>query len=88
MLEDPDPRVVANAVEGLAELGGNASEPSLRVASRHEHPRVRANALLALGLRGDADARTALEQWQRDATPVERESAQWAWHQLQSGGTP
>ena len=88
LLEDPDPRVVANAVEGLSDLGGNASEPSLRLACRHDHPRVRANALLALGRRGDPEARTALDAWQRDASSPDRESAQWAWQQLQTGGTP
>ena len=85
LVEDGEARVAANAVESLALLGGNASEPFLRKAVEHDHPRVRANALLALGRRGDPEARRVLEEWSIDAPAPARDSARWAWQQLQEG---
>jgi len=85
LLEDGDPRVVANAVEGIERLGGASGERVLRAAADHPHPRVRANALLALGRRGDAEALDALERWREVAEPTARASARWAWERLQEG---
>ncbi|MGA1535092.1 MAG: HEAT repeat domain-containing protein, partial [Planctomycetota bacterium] len=80
-----DPRVVANAVEGIERLGGASGARVLRAAADHPHPRVRANALLALGRRGDAEALDALERWREVAEPTARASARWAWERLQEG---
>jgi len=76
---------VANAVEGIERLGGASGERVLRAAADHPHPRVRANALLALGRRGDAEALDALERWREVAEPTARASARWAWERLQEG---
>ena len=82
LLEDRDPRVVANAVEELGHLQLESSTPRSREATGHPHPRVRANAWVALGLRGDDEALPAVTSWSERASEPDRRSALWAIEQL------
>jgi len=82
LLDDRDPRVVANAVEELGRLQLESSTGRIREATRHPHPRVRANAWVALGRGGDREALPAVTSWSERAAEPDRRSALWAIEQL------
>jgi HEAT repeat protein len=86
-LADPDPRVVANAVEVLGGMGDPRVDGWIQEMGEHPYPRVRVNALLALGLRGDAGAISRLERCGISGESDElRTSASWALATLEESG--
>ncbi|MFQ5653531.1 MAG: HEAT repeat domain-containing protein [Planctomycetota bacterium] len=61
-LDDKDGRVVANAVETLAEMASPEVRPWLEEMRAHENPRIRCNALLGLCRLDDGKAAAALSR--------------------------
>jgi len=87
LAEDPDPRVVANAIEELARaVGLPAAGARLHRAASHPAARVRANALLALGRTGDDGAGIALGELAASAEEPARLSGAWALARLAEEG--
>jgi hypothetical protein len=76
-LLDRDPRVQANAVETLWELG-DAAKPHLREALKSKHGRVFANAALGLYRIGDSSTIQVLLEAMRHEEVAIRISALWA----------
>lgn len=82
-LADPDARVRANVVEGIA----GSAEPrrfveALRRAARDPHHRVATTALIALVRLGEEDAAASLEEMARHPEPRFRCAAAWAMGEL------
>ncbi len=78
---DPDARVRANLIEGIAARALPLPESFtrfLRSVSPIEHPRVVAMTLLALARAGDADSSAALETLCAHPDPVKSKAAQFA----------
>lgn len=83
LLEDPDPRVRANAVESLAGARHVSDRRELLWrASGDEHHRVAVNALVALARQGEQDALERLEALARHPTPEFRAAAAWGMGEL------
>jgi HEAT repeat protein len=76
--QDPDPRVRANAVEGLWGLQDSKSMEVFRKAASDTHPRVMANALIGLYLGGAPEAVDQIEQMATFTEPTYQASAAWA----------
>ena len=86
LLQDPDPRVRANAVELLEVRPGERSvEPALAKALADPAPRVRANAAVALWRRGTPSGLGVLVHELEDA-PASPAAASAAWGLGQMGG--
>ena len=83
LLDDPNPRVVANAVQALGVLGDPSSFDDLYALWEYRNHRVRANVAVALwqrvGSSGTAgyEVRPILEALVRSPIPIERRAAQW-----------
>lgn len=78
ILRDPDPRVRANLVDGIARHLERAGETALRKAVEDPHHRVSAAALLALARLGDVRSRELLGEMAAGASDVHRKAASWA----------
>jgi hypothetical protein len=77
-LRSEDPRVRANAVEGLWSASSGAARSLLEQASHDKNHRVAANALLGLFLQGDAGAIERMIEMTRASSPHFRGAAAWA----------
>ena len=78
-LEDPDPRLRANAVEALWEAAPSEEKRLLLwKAAKDSHHRVVCNALVGLVRMQDDEARQRLEQLATHPSPESRASAAWA----------
>ncbi|MBN1418824.1 MAG: HEAT repeat domain-containing protein [Planctomycetes bacterium] len=77
-LRDPDPRVVANAIEGIADAGYADDRPHILPFLHHANNRVRANTIEGLWRLGDRGHLGALEGMLRDPDPRMRASGRWA----------
>jgi hypothetical protein len=72
-VRDPDPRVRAEAVAGLKEIGGEHAAWGLTAALRDDDPSVRLEAVRALSAVGGATARKALAtELRKDPDPQVR----------------
>jgi len=84
-LTDSNPRVVANAVECLADLGDSRSASMIGELREHDDPRVRVNSLVALDRLGDRSARLMLRSLaNREGTDPLTKSATWGLAQLEN----
>lgn len=77
-LEDQNPRVRANAIEGLWDVRAEGLEDLLRTALHDPHHRVAANAALALHKIGDVSTVTRLYAMLRHSDEMFRRAALWA----------
>lgn len=78
-LDDPDSRLRANVVEGVATwAAGDKAIEFFRQAAKDPHHRVACNALLALCRLGDPDAPEMLETLASHPAPEFRAAAAWA----------
>jgi len=77
-LRDPDPRVIANAIEGIADAGYAGDRPHLLPFIDHANNRVRANTIEGLWRLGDRSHLGSLEAMLRDPDPRMRASGRWA----------
>jgi hypothetical protein len=77
-LEDENPRVRANAIEGLWDVRAEGLEELLHQALRDPHHRVAANAALALHKIGDVSAVASMYSMLRDRQEMPRRAALWA----------
>jgi hypothetical protein len=77
-LEDENPRVRANAIEGLWDVRAEGLEELLRSALHDPHHRVAANAALALHKIGDVSAAVSLCAMLRHSDSMFRRAALWA----------
>lgn len=77
-LEDENPRVRANAIEGLWDVRVEGLEDLLRSAMQDPHHRVAANAALALHKIGDPAAASTLYSMLRQPHEMFRRAALWA----------
>lgn len=75
-LDDPDPRVQANAIEALEAAGGDPEAVADKIHSPHN--RARANAIRWLLDAGRTEAGTALATMLTDDRAAHRISAMWA----------
>jgi len=82
VLNDADPRVRSNLVEGLAAGLGNNAIPLLKKAANDPHHRVAVTALLALARLGEADSRALLEKLAAQDHPERKRAAAWALERL------
>lgn len=85
VLNDADPRVRSNLVEGLAHRLGKSAIPLLKKAANDPHHRVAITALLALTRLGDADSRGLLEKLAAEDHPERKRAAVWALERLAKG---
>jgi HEAT repeat protein len=76
-LAEPDPRVRANAVEGLWNLREPGTEQVLRAATQDPHHRVAVNAWIGLYYLGDPQAVEGLLHLASDELPLTRSAAAW-----------
>jgi hypothetical protein len=76
-LDEPDPRVRANAVEALWGVDGEAAREVMRAAVHDRNNRVAANALLALHSTGEAAALPRILNMSLHSAPAFRASAAW-----------
>lgn len=88
ILNDPDPRVRSNLIEGLSEQLGEKATPLLRRAARDPHHRVSITALLALARIGDRGSRETLEKMAAGSEDAHRRAAVWALRRLASATEP
>lgn len=77
-LEDENPRIRANAIEGLWDVRAEGLEELLRSALHDPHHRVAANAALALHKIGNASAVPRIYAMLRHADEMFRRAAIWA----------
>jgi len=77
-LEDENPRVRANAIEGLWDLRTKGLDELLRASLRDPHNRVAANAALGLHKIGDVAAIASLFAMLRHPQEMFRRAAVWA----------
>jgi HEAT repeat protein len=84
ILNDRDPRVRSNLIEGLFAQLGSECTPLLKRAVRDPHHRVSTTALLCLARLGDASSREQLEQLTGDERDLHARAAMWALKQLES----
>ena len=77
-MADADPRIRANAVEGLWGIDDAESRSLLRIVAKDENNRVVGNALLGLYRSGDCEAITALVKMADGVPPNFRATAAWA----------
>jgi hypothetical protein len=77
-LEDENPRVRANAIEGLWDVRAEGLEELLRSALHDPHHRVAANAALALHKIGDVSAAASMYSMLRHPDEMFRRAALWA----------
>jgi hypothetical protein len=76
-LADADPRIRANAVEGLWGIDDPESRELLRSVAHDDNNRVVGNALLGLYRAGDCEAITALLRMAAGIPPLFRATAAW-----------
>jgi HEAT repeats len=88
ILNDPDPRVRSNLIEGVTEQFGEKARPILRKAARDPHHRVSITALLALTRIGDQESREILEKMAIESDDPHRRAAEWALRTLAQSVTP
>jgi hypothetical protein len=81
-LSDMDPRVRANAVESLWGMDSSSARAVLREASRDQHHRVAANALVGLHRIGAYDVTASLQKMADGAEPMGRAAAAFAMGQI------
>ena len=83
-LRDPDPRVQANAVEGLQGLAGDDAQTRrlLRIQLRNSNHRVRANAIVAMLGQADAMAADSLRAMLESPAAADRLSGLWVVERL------
>ncbi len=77
-LEDQNPRIRANAIEGLWDVRAEGLEDLLRTALHDPHHRVAANAALALHKIGDVSTVSRLYAMLRHSDEMFRRAALWA----------
>ena len=77
-MEDENPRIRANAIEGLWDVRAEGLEELLRSALHDPHHRVAANAALALHKIGDVSAVASLYSMLRHPDEMFRRAAIWA----------
>ena len=77
-LEDENPRIRANAIEGLWDVRAEGLEELLRSALHDPHHRVAANAALALHKIGDVSAAASMYSLLRHSDEMFRRAALWA----------
>jgi hypothetical protein len=77
-LEDENPRIRANAIEGLWDVRAEGLEELLRSALHDPHHRVAANAALALHKIGDVSAAATMYSMLRHEDEMFRRAALWA----------
>jgi len=77
-LEDENPRVRANAIEGVWDIRAPGLEELLRAAVRDPHQRVAANAALGLHKIGDVASVESLYSMLRKPDEMFRRAAVWA----------
>ncbi len=77
VVNDPDPRVRANAIEVMETARGGEYVPLLAARVRSPHGRERANAIKAMHRLRAPGAPAALAQMLRDGRPEHRISAMW-----------
>ena len=76
-LADADPRIRANAIEGLWGVDDPESRDLLRIVAHDENNRVVGNALLGLYRSGDCEAIGALVKMAAGVPPLFRATAAW-----------
>jgi hypothetical protein len=83
LLSDPDPRVRANLIDGLAAQCGIQMDALMRRAAKDHHHRVALTALLALCQGGDAASGEEIRRFAEHDDPQFRRAAEWALKQLE-----
>src|SRR5258708_612673 len=81
-LQDGDARVRANAVESLWGFDSTSARAVLREASRDQHHRVAANALVGLHRIGAYDVTASLQKMAEGEDPMSRAAAAFAMGQI------
>lgn len=84
LLTDADPRVRANTIESLPPEGRRKHYSAIQNAARSEHPRERANAVLALAGMQDPDYETPLAQMLRHPDSWMRTSGLWVFARVET----
>ncbi len=87
LLADPDPRVRANLIEGLAAQNGPNIVDLLRRAAKDPHHRVSVTALLELCRRNLEPGCDAIRRFAVEGNEQYRCAAEWALRQLESKST-
>lgn len=87
ILNDSDPRVRSNLIEGVVEQLGQKAIPLLRKAATDSHHRVAITSLLALARFGDEPSRHILETMAVESSDWHQRAAAWALRQLAADAT-
>lgn len=77
-LEDPDPRVQANVIEGLWGEQDEEAKQVFRDAQFNQHSRVRGNAAVGLYLAGDPESLAQILTMAKSSDANERATGLWA----------
>lgn len=88
LLSDPDPRVRANLVEGIASQNSPSIEDFLRRAAKDPHHRVSVTAMLELCRRNLEPGCEAIRKFAIEGDDAYRCAAEWALRQLESKPQP
>jgi hypothetical protein len=84
ILDDPDPRVRSNLIDGLAQHSGDQLESVFRRGAEDRHHRVAVGALLQLYRRGDQASYERICTLAREGDEPHRLAAAWALRQIEA----